>query len=290
MNPMQSLAYINSNMPSFSPQVQASSPAGQIPDSADFHRLLAQFEPINLAQMDAVALLDRTDTKYVMRTSQLYAALAGLSADYRVLEIDGMRIHPYRTLYFDTADFAMYLHHHAGRPRRYKVRSRQYVGNHRSFLEVKVKTHERRTSKRRIETGEMITQLTPQASSFVGAAIPLDAKALEPKLWNSFVRITLVSKREAERLTLDLDLRFDDGWQRFDLPGVAIAEVKQDGINRHSDFVRQMRAVAIHSTGFSKYCIGTALLYPGVKHNNFKDKLRLVEKLIGDDDHVYGSH
>jgi hypothetical protein len=251
---------------------------------------LAQFEPINLVQMDAVALLDRTDTKYVMRTSQLYAALAGLSADYRVLEIDDIRLHPYRTLYFDTADFAMYLHHHAGRPRRYKVRSRQYIGNHRSFLEVKVKTRQDRTSKRRIETAELVTRLTPEASSFVGAAIPLDAQALEPKLWNSFMRITLVSRHEPERLTLDLDLRFDDGWQRFDLPGVAIAEVKQDGINRRSDFVRQMRAMTIHNTGFSKYCIGTALLYPGIKHNNFKDKLRLVEKLMGDDNHVYRTH
>lgn len=265
-------------------------PSGRTPDSAHVRPLLDHFEPIGLAQMDAVALLDRTDTKYVLRAGQLHAALAALHTDYRVLDIDGVRMHPYQTLYFDTADFAMYMRHHAGRPLRYKVRSRQYVDSHRSFLEVKVKTRERRTSKRRIETGEMITQLTPQASSFVDAAIPLDARALEPKLWNSFVRITLVSKHEAERLTLDLDLRFDDGWQRFDLPGVAIAEVKQDGINRHSDFVRQMRSMAIHTTGFSKYCIGIALLYPGVKHNNFKDKLRLVEKLIREDNHVYRTH
>ncbi len=259
-------------------------------DSANFCRLLAPFEPIGLAQMDAVALLDRTDTKYVMQTGQLFAALAALNTDYWVLEIDGVRLHPYRTLYFDTADFALYMRHHAGREQRFKVRSRQYVDSQRSFLEVKVKTHKDRTSKRRIETCDLVTWWTPEARSFVGATIPLDAGALEPKLWNSFSRVTLVSKHEPERLTLDLDLRFDDGRQSIGLPGVAIAEVKQEGINRRSDFVRQMRAMAIHTTGFSKYCVGTALLYPAVKHNNFKDKLRLVEKLTGDDNHVYGTH
>ena len=276
-----------SPLPARIPQASLS---GRTPGGAEFRGLLQQFEPIDLAQMDAVALLDRTDTKYVLPTGQLYTALAALRTDYRVLDIDGVRVHPYQTLYFDTADFAMYLRHHAGRPLRYKVRSRQYVESHRSFLEVKVKSNKDRTSKRRIETGGLVTRFTPEASSFVSAYVPLDAQALEPKLWNSFVRITLVSTREAERLTLDLDLRFDDGRQRIDLPGLAIAEIKQDGINRHSDFIRQMRAMAIQSTGFSKYCVGTAMLYPQIKHNNFKDKLRLVEKLTGDRNHVYGPH
>jgi hypothetical protein len=258
--------------------------------NANFRRLLDPFEPIGLAQIDAVALLDRTDTKYVLHASQLYTALAGLSSDYRVLDIGGVRLHPYRTLYFDTADLALYMRHHAGRQQRFKVRSRQYVDSQRSFLEVKVKTHKDRTSKTRIETGDLLTWWTPEARRFVDATIPLDASALEPTLWNSFTRVTLVSKHEAERLTLDLDLGFDDGRQRISLPGLAIAEVKQEGINRHSDFVRQMRAMAIHTTGFSKYCVGTALLNPAVKHNNFKDKLRLVAKLTRDDNHVYGTH
>ncbi len=262
----------------------------QAPGRAEFSRLMDSFEPIGLAQMDAVALLDRTDTKYVLHTSQLYTALAALNTDYWVLAIDDVRVHPYQTLYFDTSDFAMYMRHHAGRQMRYKVRSRRYVESHRSFLEVKIKTNKDRTSKRRIETGELVTTFTPEACRFVGAFVPLDALALEPKLWNSFTRITLVGKHEPERSTLDLDLRFDDGRQRIDLPGVAIAEVKQDGIGLGSAFIRQMRAMAVHATGFSKYCIGTAMLYPNVKSNNFKDKLRLVEKLMGATDHVYGLH
>ena len=38
--------------------------------------LLARFEPISLAHMNDVALLDRTDTKFVFDAGQLYRALA----------------------------------------------------------------------------------------------------------------------------------------------------------------------------------------------------------------------
>lgn len=254
--------------------------AGRGHVTADFVRLLRGFDPIGLAELDRVALLDRTDTKYVLTADQLYAALAVLRSDYWVLDIDRVRVHPYQTLYFDTADFALYMRHHAGRPIRYKVRSREYVDTHRSFMEVKVKTVNNRTSKKRIETRTLLTQFTPEASRFVGAYLPLDTRCLEPKLWNTFGRVTLVSKQHAERLTLDLDLRFGRDGQSVGLPGVAIAEVKQAGINRHSDFIQQMRALHAHPTGFSKYCVGVALLYEGVKHNNFKAKLGLLDKLM----------
>ncbi|MER2598790.1 MAG: polyphosphate polymerase domain-containing protein [Caldilineales bacterium] len=265
-------------------------PSAEPMDSVtDFATLLSQFAPISLAEMDAVALMDRTDTKYVLHTSQLLTALRSLRHEYRVLTITETRIHAYRTLYFDTTGFEMYLRHHAGRQQRFKVRSRQYVESQRSFLEVKVKSNKDRTNKQRIETGALVTQLTPEASHFVGAHVPL-THTLEPKLWNSFSRITLVSKHATERLTLDLDLAFDNGAHLIRLPGVAIAEVKQDGINRHSAFMQQMRAMAVRDGGFSKYCVGAALLYPAIKHNNFKDKLLLVEKLTGGPAHVYGTH
>jgi hypothetical protein len=260
------------------------------PDRADFGLLLGRFAPVGLGQLDSVALLERIDTKYVLTANQLYVALAVLADDYWVLDIDDVRVHPYQTLYFDTADFALYMRHHAGRPIRYKVRSRRYVDTHRSFMEVKVKTTNNRTSKKRIETRSLLTHFTPEASRFVGAYVPFDAGTLEPKLWNTFSRITLVSRHFTERLTLDLDLQFGRAGQATRLPGVAIAEVKQAGINRHSAFVQQMRLLNVHPTGFSKYCIGVALLYEGVKHNNFKDKLCLLDKLMRGDGYVERSH
>lgn len=41
-----------------------------------------------------------------------------------------------------------------------------------------------------------------------------------------------------------------------------------------------MRDARIRKTGFSKYCIGVSLLYPTIKHNNFKAHQRLLQKLV----------
>jgi hypothetical protein len=49
----------------------------------------------------------------VLHVDHLYGALASLTEHYRILEIDGVRLHRYETLYFDTTDFALYRQHHA---------------------------------------------------------------------------------------------------------------------------------------------------------------------------------
>ncbi len=252
----------------------------------DFAALLRRFEAISLSEMSAVALQDRVDTKFVMREAQLYNALATLTRQYRVLDIRGVRLNHYRTLYFDTADFALFQQHHTGRRDRFKVRTRSYVDSHLSFLEVKHKVRQNRTVKNRIATPGLLTEVTPEADAFLNDYLPFDPETLEPKLWNEYTRITLVNRQENERLTLDLRLRFSGYEDSFaagrsvDLPGMAIAEVKRDGFSRHSDFVGRMRELGVRPTGFSKYCAGVAMLFEEVKHNNFKPKMRLVEKLI----------
>ena len=257
----------------------------------NFAALLSRFAPISLNEMSGVALQDRTDTKFVMREAQLYNALATLTQHYRVLDIRGVRLNRYRTLYFDTTDFALFQQHHTGRRERFKVRTRSYVDSHLSFLEVKHKVRQNRTVKNRIATPGLLTEVTPEADVFLNDYLPFAPEALEPKLWNEYQRITLVSKHDCERLTLDLCLRFTGYENSFAagravaLPGVAIAEVKRDGFSRNSDFVSRMRELGVRPTSFSKYCAGVAMLFEEVKHNNFKPKMRLVEKLIEGDHH-----
>jgi hypothetical protein len=53
-------------------------PAGRVA------RALAHFAPISLAEMDAVALMDRVDTKLRAGAWQLPALLAALAGDYCV--------------------------------------------------------------------------------------------------------------------------------------------------------------------------------------------------------------
>lgn len=252
----------------------------------ELHSLLQRFAPISLGEMDSVALQDRTDTKYVFHSDDLFRSLAGLHEQYRVLEIDGVRLQHYHTLYFDTDDWALYHLHHARRRNRFKVRSRHYADTDRSCFEIKHKTNADRTVKDRLWTAELTTSLTPEVNSFLAAHLPESVAGLAPRLWNQFRRVTLVSTRGAERLTIDTELRFGDDDRTLALPGIVIAEVKQAGHNRTSPFMRLMHDAHIRTRGFSKYCIGVSLLHPEVKHNNFKPIHRLLGKLMEGNSHV----
>jgi hypothetical protein len=242
--------------------------------------LLARFAPISLGQMDEVALLNRIDTKFVLPARHVPDVLASLQSDYWALAVEGHRLSHYRTLYFDTPDFELYHAHVNGRAERYKVRSREYAESRLSFLEVKHKTRKDRTIKERLPTPEPVTLMTPGLKFWLGGVFPLDGGALEPKLWNTFKRMTLVGKHSRERVTLDIDLTFYAAGGVIRLDGIAVAEVKMDADSRASPFVAQMRARRIRERGFSKYAVGTAMLYEQVKKNALKPKLLWIEKMM----------
>jgi hypothetical protein len=242
--------------------------------------LLQRFDTIHLAEMDHVKLLRRTDTKYLMSEEQLSRALAHLPDGYRILEVGGRRLQHYQTLYFDTQDMSLYQQHHSDRRNRYKVRERAYVDSDLAFLEIKHKVNANTTVKSRMRTREWTPQIARDAESFLHAHYPYQVESLEPKLLNTFERMTLVSKCSIERITIDLGLRFSWNGADVSLAGIAIAEVKQDGFSMDSAFVQQMRALGVRPTGFSKYCIGVSMLYPEVKHNRFKPQLNQIDRLL----------
>ncbi len=243
--------------------------------------LAAGFAPISLKEMDSVALLNRTDTKFVMTISQLLQALAAIQADYRILSVGGQRLNHYRTLYFDTAGFELYNLHVNGRADRYKVRSREYTDSCLSFLEVKHKTSKGRTVKDRIRTDQPVTRMTAESQGWLNDVLPYDSRQLLPRLWNTFTRITLVNKHSCERVTIDLDLTFYTADKMTQLSSVVIAEVKMDSLHQNSPFLAQMRTQHIHERGFSKYCIGVSMLYEQVKKNTLKPMLLWIERMNG---------
>lgn len=251
------------------------------------HALAHTFQPISLTEMDNVALLNRTDTKFVLGINDLYSVLGGLTDSYRVLEVGGTRLNHYQTLYFDTPGLALYHRHHAGAAERYKVRARTYVESELAFFEVKRKTKKKRTVKDRMQTPQLVTHVGRDTAVFLHHHYPYDPADLRPVLWNSFTRLTLVSRVRPERLTIDFDLAFYAEQRRVTWPGVAVAEVKQDGFSADSDFIREIRARHTHPTSFSKYCLGAALIYPHLKQNNFKRQLLLVQKLLSGGSDAY---
>jgi hypothetical protein len=248
--------------------------------AAEVKFILPRYAPIRLTEMETVALLRRVDTKYVMHTRQLFQALENLSDRYRVLEVQGCRLNRYHNLYFDTSDFELYHQHHKQQRNRYKVRCREYVDTQLSYLEIKRKNNRDQTIKSRLKTAGFISDLSHKGEDFLDENYPYERQQLQPVLWNDFMRITLVSERAVERLTLDINLQFSNGWDEIGLPGLAVAEVKQNGFSVHSDFMGQMRAMKIPSQRFSKYCMGITLFYPQVKHNRFKQRTLMVGRIM----------
>lgn len=248
--------------------------------------VLAAFAPIGLADLGESALLDRVDVKYIVHTDHLTAALVSVSTDYRILEVSGQRLNAYQTLYFDTPDFDIYHQHHNGWSDRYKVRARHYVGSHTAFFEVKHRTNRSRTVKTRLPISEVTTDLNGEAAAFLHAHTPFDSTVLEPKLWNDYQRLTLVSPTSAERVTVDLNVAFGWGEAYHVLDDVAIIEVKQASLSQPSAFKQQMRNLSLRPRAFSKYCAGVYALYQPTKRNNFKAYFRHLDKVTGGAQHV----
>ena len=223
--------------------------------------------------------MNRVDTKFLLSESQLAALLPDLARDYLVLGVDGRRLHQYRTRYFNTPGFDLYRQHHDGQAVRYKVRSREYVDSGLAFFEIKAKNEQGQTIKHRVSTDALLTSLTPEARSLLAEHAPPHERLVEPKLQNDFLRITLVGKRCPERLTLDLGVQFECDGRTATVPGVAIAELKQSGLDEGSPFMQRMRQADRLPTSVSKYCVGVALLVRGIEHDAFDTKLRTFEQL-----------
>ena len=237
---------------------------------------LAMYDAIGLAEMDGVSLMNRFDTKYTLGEADLIEALGDLTDRYRVLEIDGVRRCAYSTLYFDTPSRDCYREHHNGKANRRKYRMRSYASSGKAFFEIKTKTNRGRTVKKRVPIEAIREKLTPQSDALV-RRIAGEPVALSPQLWVSFSRITLVARDAEERVTLDPDLEFRMGASVERLPGQVIAEVKQGRQSRDSAIREWLREHHVRPLRVSKYCVGSALLDPALKQNNFKSKLRTLQ-------------
>lgn len=243
--------------------------------------VLNQFNPINLAEMDSVKLMERTDTKYVFSIQQLFFILEKLKENYLVLDINGKRVSAYKTLYYDTENLSLYKRHHNGINNRYKIRHRTYVDSNLGFLEVKYKNNKGRTFKKRINNPEVPENFydVSDSLSFLEKQLPFSPTCLIPSVWVNYRRITLVSLFTKERATIDLDLEFVKNNNHKLMNGLVILEVKQDGKNE-SLFLTLMRDNRIKPGSISKYCMAIATTDETVKQNNFKKKLLSINKIM----------
>jgi hypothetical protein len=235
------------------------------------------FSSITLDDMDGVRLMKRMDTKFIFNINKLPQLLELVMPWYFIVDVDGIRQQVYETTYFDTNDYQMYTIHHNGKLNRYKIRIRKYVNTNVEFLEVKRKNNRGETIKNRIKKHEEGTHLnTNGSSSFIRRFSPYNHKVLKPKLGNRFIRLTLVNKDFSERITLDYDIKFTDLKYKTEASTkrLCIAEIKRNRYQRNSPFVKALNKLNIYKSGFSKYCMGLAMLNPEIKSNLFKNKIR----------------
>jgi hypothetical protein len=243
-------------------------------------QLVDVMEPISLKEMDSIKLMNRIDKKYMINISRLPLLLQMAANDYYVQFTDGQRRFVYRSCYYDTPDADFYRIHQSGRLRRQKIRVREYVSSHLTFLEIKNKSNKGRTSKKRIEVPntEVLDQETARA--YIDANAEFGSSQIAKRLQNSFYRITLVNKKKTERLTIDIKINFENyvtGISNCN-PDLCIIELKRDG-NAPSPFLSYFAQLHIKGKGISKYCYGMMLTDPSLKRNRFKEKMRYIHKI-----------
>ena len=241
-------------------------------------KITTNFLPISLDEMDGVKLMSRTDTKFAFQSVKLSLLLDKMMPFYRILSIDGKLIHKYKSLYFDTDDRKFYLDHHNRRVNRHKVRFREYVGSDLTFLEIKRKNNKGRTIKKRIKVDSISDCLTQKQQEYINKIIGKEI-SVKAKQWINFSRITFVHKTQKERLTIDINLTFENNKNTGNLNEIVIAEVKQERMSRSSDFMRIAKELHILPIRISKYCMSTLELDSTLKYNRFKEKRIFINKL-----------
>ena len=241
-------------------------------------QIVADFLPISLDEMDDVKLMSRTDTKFAFKANKMPLLLQKLLPFYRVLAIDGKLIHDYKSLYYDTDNRKFYLDHHNGMVNRNKIRFREYVGSKLTFLEIKRKNNKGKTIKKRMRVDAISNELSEKQQNYIEKIIgrPMDVNA---KQWINFSRITFVHKTQKERMTMDVNLAFENENEKGDMKHIVIAEVKQERMSRSSDFMRIAKEMHILPIRISKYCLTTLALNPELKKNRFKEKVLFINKL-----------
>ena len=99
-------------------------PAGVVASMAG---MTLRFEPIALEDVGRAELPHRYDTKFAVPEGALANLLERCLGHYRILEVQGTRVAPYETVYFDTPALDLYHAHYERRFPRVKVRVRTYL-------------------------------------------------------------------------------------------------------------------------------------------------------------------
>ena len=239
-------------------------------------------EPFGVASLDLLAdraLTVRSDWKFVLRQSLVPELLRTLSKTHLVLMAGQERWGRYSSQYYDTPDQVCFHDHRRGKPRRFKVRHRDYLDRNLTMLEIKDRVPRGDTHKRRLPQmwRQRVVDVAGAAFLSEGGHVPVDG--LVPTLANRFYRLTLLGENVLERLTVDLCIGFGLDGRIGGLPGVCVLEVKSAEPRSKTPTLALLARAGMRPRGMSKYCVGTCLLTPGALPAWFAPLRRTLGKL-----------
>lgn len=248
----------------------------------DIELMARQLPPITLEEMSGIRLMNRTDQKYLTNVPTLKRLLELTRGSYYAQEIDGQRVSPYATTYWDDLQtLGMFRQHETGRAPRQKVRVRTYLSSDVTFLEIKKKDNHGKTSKNRVRVPSLEAVMNEGAGDdFLAEMTGLHLCDLGPAVGNRFNRITLVNYDKTERLTIDFGIQFYNyaTENRASMNNIVVIELKRDG-RCPSPILPILRQLRIKPAGFSKYCIGASVTDPDLRINRFKKRLVKIRKV-----------
>ena len=242
---------------------------------------LAHLKSTPAALLEQRTLLDRVDTKFIMRPHELSALIQRLDGEnYGVTRHSGGAAFSYENVYFDTPERALLRAHHRGQRPRYKIRIRHYLSREMSFFEVKQKRPSGATTKERISVPFRSDTITTEGSHLLQAHHRLPEEPLLPAMRIGFDRIMLVGNHTPERVSIDTRLWFSDEHADARLEDLVIVEVKQARFAARSPIMRALRASGALQLRVSKYVTGAQLLWSHIRLNRYGDRLRILRRRI----------
>jgi VTC domain len=263
-------------------------PLALAPPAGSLAAALADFSPAGADLLQRRALLQRSDTKFLLPVALLPELLEGMTAHYAALGAAdpagslGTLGSPYRTLYFDTADRRCFHDHRRGRRLRHKLRIRSYDDRRLTFLEIKSRRSSALTDKDRLELPYGQTHLDKPCAELIRRRCRLEVGQLHPQLWINYRRVTLIGLHREERCTLDFSLSISDVAHTREpaaFDGLAFLELKQPEPDASSPMMRALRALQLRPRSVSKYLVAVCELHPQERANTLRASLRAVRQL-----------
>lgn len=230
-------------------------------------QLTIKFNHISLDELNnKAALLERTDSKYVLNAQQLEKLLIFTKPNFDLLSINNLTEFSYRSIYFDSQELDTFKHHNQGRRNRIKVRRRIYLDGGGEYFEVKLKGLRDKTYKYRLKISPQQAE-SPNLSAEEWFFLQKKhqkhyqrpwPEQLKPSINVDYKRTTLVAKQGSKRLTIDANLEFFDNLKHKKMPiDRFIVEVKSASARAPlnmwltSQGIRPVKRCAKYSMGIS---------------------------------------